>query len=84
VAATGFISTCGSSIAVPGIHSAMEDFGYTNSKVGVLITSCYVLGMGVGPFVFAPLSELDGRQIAYQSAQSLFIAFCLGSARAPT
>lgn len=46
VAFTGFISTLGSSIAVPGVHAIMADFGVESSKVGVLITTFYVLGMG--------------------------------------
>lgn len=46
VAVTGFIATTGSSIAVPGIHAAMAEFGETNEKIGVLVASFYVLGMG--------------------------------------
>lgn len=46
VAATGFIATTGSSIAVPGIHAAMAEFGETNEKIGVLVASFYVLGFG--------------------------------------
>ena len=46
VAFTGFISTLGSSIAVPGVHAIMADFGVENAKVGTLITTFYVLGMG--------------------------------------
>ena len=46
VAVTGFISTCGSSIGVAGIHAVMDEFGVTNEKIGVLITTFYVLGLG--------------------------------------
>jgi DHA1 family multidrug resistance protein-like MFS transporter len=46
VALTGFISTCGSSIGVPGIHAVRDEFGVDNEKVGVMITSFYVLGLG--------------------------------------
>lgn len=46
VAVTGFISTSGSSIAVPGFHDILEEFGVKNQKIGVLVTSAYVLGMG--------------------------------------
>lgn len=46
VAVTGFIATTGSSIVVPGIHAAMAEFGTRNEKVGVLVASCYVLGLG--------------------------------------
>lgn len=46
VALTGFISTSGSSIAVPGFHEILEEFGVENEKIGVLVTSVYVLGLG--------------------------------------
>lgn len=46
VAATGFVATCGSSIPVPGIQAAMAEFGETNERIGVLVASFYVLGMG--------------------------------------
>lgn len=46
IALTGFISTSGSSIAVPGVHELSDEFGNTNAKVGTLIISMYVLGMG--------------------------------------
>jgi DHA1 family multidrug resistance protein-like MFS transporter len=46
VALTGFISTCGSSIGVPGIHAVMSEFSVGNEKVGILITTFYVLGLG--------------------------------------
>ncbi|RXK41266.1 hypothetical protein M231_01416 [Tremella mesenterica] len=83
VALTGFISTCGSSIGVPGIHGAMDDFGEKNLKIGVGVTTYYVLGLGAGPFIFAPISELYGRQTAYQISQFLYVFFCLGAALAP-
>jgi len=48
---TGFISTSGSSIAVPGFHEILNEFEVENAKVGVLVTSIYVLGMG---YVYRP------------------------------
>ncbi|TXT08900.1 hypothetical protein VHUM_03028 [Vanrija humicola] len=83
VALTAFVSTCGSTMAVPGIPYAMRDFGTTNEKVGILIAGCYVLGMGTGPFLFAPMSELYGRQPAYMLSQTLFVIFCMAASLAP-
>jgi len=51
IALTGFISTSGSSIAVPGFHEILNEFEVENAKVGVLVTSIYVLGMG---YVYRP------------------------------
>lgn len=36
-----------------------------------------------GPFIFAPMSELYGRQPAYLISQVLMVLFCLGTALAP-
>ncbi|KIR32641.1 hypothetical protein I304_05432 [Cryptococcus deuterogattii CBS 10090] len=79
LALTGFISTVGSSIGVPGLHAVMSEFGETNEKIGVLIAGAYVLGLGTGPFVFAPVSELYGRQVAYVSSQIFYVLFTLGT-----
>lgn len=46
VALTGFISTLESSIGVPGIHAVMDYFGVINEKIGILIGTFYVLGLG--------------------------------------
>lgn len=83
ITVTGFISTSASSIAVPGIHQVMAEFGIHNLKIGTLITCFYVLGLGTGPFIFAPISELWGRQVAYLSSQFLFVLFAIGAALAP-
>ncbi|CAD6583670.1 MAG: hypothetical protein TREMPRED_003613 [Tremellales sp. Tagirdzhanova-0007] len=80
VAVTGFISTAGSSIGVPGIHAVMDQFGVTNEKIGVLITTFYVLGLGCGPFLFAPISELYGRQTAYLISLCCYSLFSIGTA----
>ncbi|WWC60184.1 uncharacterized protein I303_102749 [Kwoniella dejecticola CBS 10117] len=75
---TGFISTAGSSIGIPGMHAVRDEFG-VGFRVGVLIPGAYVLGLGTGPFVFAPISELYGRQIAYISSQTTYCIFFLGT-----
>ncbi|WWC87768.1 uncharacterized protein L201_002660 [Kwoniella dendrophila CBS 6074] len=75
---TGFISTSGSSIGIPGIHLVRDEFN-VGFKVGVLIPGAYVLGLGTGPFIFAPISELYGRQIAYLSSQVIYCVFFLGT-----
>ncbi|ORX36494.1 major facilitator superfamily domain-containing protein [Kockovaella imperatae] len=80
VALTGFISTCGSSIGVPGIHAIMAEYGQTNEKVGIFITTFYVLGLGCGPFLYAPISELYGRQVGYLLSLFPYILFSLGCA----
>lgn len=46
VSVTGFISTCSSSIAVPTTHAIGAEFGESNEKVSMLVTSLYVFGLG--------------------------------------
>lgn len=65
ISITGFLSTTGSSIFVPAIGVIETEFNERNREVVVLATALYVLGLGFGPFVFAPISELNGRQRAY-------------------
>ncbi|WVR03905.1 hypothetical protein IAU60_000904 [Kwoniella sp. DSM 27419] len=79
LALTGLISTSGSSIGVPGIHAVMAEYGVEEEKIGVLIAGAYVLGLGTGPFIFAPVSELFGRIPAYYSSQVLYCVFFLGT-----
>jgi MFS transporter, DHA1 family, multidrug resistance protein len=50
---------------VPAAPIIREEFGIASREVVTLTTAIYVLGLGMGPFVFAPISELYGRQTAY-------------------
>lgn len=64
ISITGFLSTSGSSIFVPATAEIETQFGGAREVV-ILATALYVLGLGFGPFVFAPISELYGRQVSY-------------------
>ena len=44
----------------------------------LLVTTVYVLGLGFGPFLWAPVSELWGRRTAYSVSMSLFVIFQIG------
>lgn len=46
IAITAFVTTSASSMVVPGIDDAMKEYGESNHKVGVLISTTFVLGMG--------------------------------------
>ncbi|GAA5909400.1 hypothetical protein JCM6882_000972 [Rhodosporidiobolus microsporus] len=77
IALTGFLSTTGSSIFVPAASLIRNEFN-VSQEVVTLTTALYVLGLGFGPFVFAPISELYGRQRAYSTSQVGFTAMNLG------
>lgn len=75
----GFISPLGSSIVVPG--GPFVDFGFHlhSRTLSLLIVSFFVLGLGVGPFLLAPASELKGRHPIYLGSSLVFVLLNLGS-----
>ncbi|TFK57554.1 MFS general substrate transporter [Heliocybe sulcata] len=76
----GFLSSLVSSIIVPALPNVMHEFRIKNDEVGTLTTSLFVLGLGVGPFLFAPLSELYGRMFVYRLTMSAFTILQIGCA----
>ncbi|KAL5612607.1 hypothetical protein BROUX41_004298 [Berkeleyomyces rouxiae] len=71
VAVTCFVVAFSSSVITPGISGVMERFDVSR-EVALLTITVFVVGFGVGPMVFAPLSEIYGRRIVY--AITLFVA----------
>ena len=79
-----FDSPLGSSILATGIPQIMAEFHSTNSELGSLVVSVYLLGFAVGPLVIAPLSELYGRTPLYHICNTAFAALTVGCAMGPT
>lgn len=50
------------------------------STVATLGVSLFVLGFAIGPFLWAPLSELFGRQILFFTTYMALTLFCVGCA----
>ena len=73
-----------SSILAPGISSLNREFGNTNSIVGTMTVSVYLLGYVIGPLFLAPLSELYGRQPVLGAANVFFCLWQIGCALAPS
>ncbi len=73
-----------SSILAPGISSLNHEFGNTNSIVGTMTVSVYLLGYVIGPLFLAPLSELYGRQPVLGAANVFFCVWQIGCALAPS
>ncbi|SCU88402.1 LADA_0E09934g1_1 [Lachancea dasiensis] len=79
------ILTCvtymGASIYTPGQDYIQEEFG-VGHVVGTLSLSMYVLGYGLGPMIFSPLSEVAsiGRQQIYIITLFFFMIFQIGAA----
>jgi MFS family permease len=57
-------STADSSVFVADIPTVQDRYN-ASKELATLTISLYVVGLGCGPFVFAPLSELYGRQRGY-------------------
>ncbi|KAG9123635.1 hypothetical protein FRC07_014431 [Ceratobasidium sp. 392] len=61
--------------AVPGI---MREFG-PNSDIALLGLSLFVLGFGLGPLIWGPLSELYGRRTVFIASYLPYTLFHLGA-----
>lgn len=75
------LSTIGGPIYTPGIEDLVLEFNIS-SVVATLPLSLYVLGWSLGPLVFAPASEVWGRNIVYQVTWFFFVVFHIGMALA--
>jgi len=62
VAVTCFVVAFASSVITADIGSMATEFG-VSYEAGLVSISVFVVGFGVGPMIFAPLSEVFGRQV---------------------
>ena len=74
----GFVITLGSSIYTPGIKDIRAQF-HVSSTVALLGISLYVLGLGFGPILAAPLSETLGRRAVYLISLPISALLTLGA-----
>ncbi|KAG9100457.1 hypothetical protein FRC06_004127 [Ceratobasidium sp. 370] len=72
----------GSSIVTGDIPGPAEEFHVSEEVVNLTVT-LFVVGFGIGPLVFAPLSEILGRYPVYCISMGLYFIFTLPSALAP-
>ncbi|KAM5514799.1 major facilitator superfamily transporter [Fusarium oxysporum f. sp. phaseoli] len=66
-----------------GLSSILMHF-HVSTEVAILGISMFVLGFAIGPLLWAPLSELYGRQIPFFVSFMALSAFNAGAAGAPT
>ncbi|KAM7200183.1 Major facilitator superfamily domain containing protein [Naviculisporaceae sp. PSN 640] len=76
VAITCFAVAFCSSVITADVGSVAEEFGVSYEAALVPIT-VFVVGFGVGPMIFAPLSEVYGRQIIYASTLLVAVIFVI-------
>ncbi|KAJ3827584.1 major facilitator superfamily domain-containing protein [Lentinula raphanica] len=81
---TAFLCTSaalGSSIVTGDMSGPVSDLNTTQEIVNLTVT-CFVIGFGIGPLFFAPLSEVSGRRLPYILSILFFFIFTLPSALA--
>ncbi|OAX40792.1 MFS general substrate transporter [Rhizopogon vinicolor AM-OR11-026] len=74
--------TCASSIAAFTEQGAAQTF-HVSREVTVLGISLFVTGLGAGPLLVGPLSEVYGRNTVYRISYALFFIFTFPVAFAP-
>ena len=67
-------------VLVPATPRVLQDLKTTNTVYAGLIISIWELGEGIGPFLYAPLSETYGRLPVYHTGNAIFVLSSLGCA----
>ncbi|KAF8147884.1 major facilitator superfamily domain-containing protein [Crassisporium funariophilum] len=66
--------TCASSMASFTEAGVAREF-HVSMEVTILSISMFIMGLGLGPLVIGPLSEIYGRNVVYRVSYTLFFAF---------
>ncbi|KAL1959396.1 hypothetical protein VTO42DRAFT_2199 [Malbranchea cinnamomea] len=74
VACTCFVVAFTSSVITAGIDQVAEEFGI-GRVVALLSVTVFVIGFGVGPMAFAPMSEMFGRKPVYVVTLGVAVIF---------
>ncbi|KAF2458819.1 MFS multidrug transporter-like protein [Lineolata rhizophorae] len=78
ISLVAFIAALGSSVFAPAVPQAAEDLR-VSTTVAIVGVSVYVLGLGFGPVLAAPISENWGRSPVYKISLPLLMLFTLGA-----
>ncbi|KAK7429962.1 Synaptic vesicle transporter SVOP [Neonectria magnoliae] len=76
VAITCFVVAFASSVITADIAGVVKDLD-VSEEVALVSISVFVVGFGVGPMIFAPLSEIYGRRVIYASTLLLAVVFII-------
>lgn len=79
VAITCFVVAFASSVVTADLIGVEETFN-VSEEVALLTITVFVVGFGVGPVIFAPLSEIYGRRVIYGSTLLLAVIFIIPEA----
>lgn len=76
VAFTCFVVAFDSSVITANLEGVSEEF-HVSYEVSLLTITVFVIGFGVGPLAFAPLSELFGRKPVYVVTLAVAVIFII-------
>ena len=76
VAFTCFVVAFNSAVITADLAGVSETF-HVSEEVSLLTISVFVIGFGVGPLVFAPVSEMVGRKPVYVVTLTLAVIFVI-------
>ncbi|KAI1633870.1 major facilitator superfamily domain-containing protein [Biscogniauxia mediterranea] len=79
VACTCFVVAFASSVVTADIAGVAKEFN-VSEEVALLSITLFVVGFGVGPMIFAPLSEIYGRHIIYGTTLLVAVVFIIPGA----
>jgi len=82
VAATCFVVAFCSSVITADIAGVEREFD-VSEEVALVSISIFVVGFGLGPMVFAPMSEILGRRMIYATTLFMAVIFIIPCALAP-
>ncbi|POS82341.1 hypothetical protein EPUL_004532, partial [Erysiphe pulchra] len=68
-------------ILAPSVPYILSDFKSGSASLASFVVSIYILGLGSGPLVMAPLSEVIGRVPVYNLSVVGFVLFNIGCAK---
>ncbi|KAK8029362.1 hypothetical protein PG991_006418 [Apiospora marii] len=80
VSLLALVTNMAPTMCAPGIEQVVHEFDIASPTVSTLAITLYVLGLGVGPMLSSPLSEVYGRLPVYHTANIVFLAFFVGNA----
>ncbi|OGM49445.1 MFS multidrug transporter [Aspergillus bombycis] len=76
VAFTCFVVAFASSVITADIEGPAEEFGVSR-EVSLVVVTVFVIGFGVGPMAFAPMSEMFGRRPVYTFTLLIAVIFII-------
>ncbi|KAI0937899.1 hypothetical protein AcW1_003935 [Taiwanofungus camphoratus] len=76
VALLCFAVAFSSAVVTGDLAGPAEEF-HVSTEVAILTVSLFVMGFGIGPMVFAPMSELFGRKVVYIITFGISIIFII-------